>query len=274
VKKMISRHRLVWIGGFAVLGAMATYRVTAEVATIAERVTLGTAAQATIVFDVHDRPVFTFYQEDRTTVPLGRVSSHMVAAILAIEDRRFYRHRGVDLIRVMGAAWADLRARRVVQGGSTITQQLVRLAVLTPDRTLTRKFREMLLAVAAERRFSKSEILEAYLNRIYFGDGYYGIQAAARGYFGKDAGELTVTEAATLAGLVKSPSTYAPREAPGRARARRNLVLMAMRDAGSLTAEEYLELRVVPLAVQPRDHDEYAGTDDPPRGDGFWAQAR
>jgi membrane peptidoglycan carboxypeptidase len=271
---MISRQRLVWIGGFVVLGAMATYRVTAEVGTITDRVTLGTAPQAAIVCDVHDRPVFTFHQEDRTTVPLGRVSSHMVAAILAIEDRRFYRHPGVDLIRVMGAAWADLRARRVVQGGSTITQQLVRLAVLTPDRTLTRKFREMLLAVAAERRFSKSEILEAYLNRIYFGDGYYGIQAAARGYFGKDAGELTVTEAATLAGLVKSPSTYAPREAPGRARARRNLVLMAMRDAGSLTAEEYLELRVVPLAVQPRDHDEYAGTDDPPRGDGFWAQAR
>src|ERR1700674_4883860 len=109
----MNARRALCIGGFAVLGALAIHRVAAEVATVANGVTLDTAPQATIVFDVHDRPVFTFYQEERTSVPLGRVSSHMVAAILAIEDRRFYRHRGVDLTRVMGAAWADLRARRV-----------------------------------------------------------------------------------------------------------------------------------------------------------------
>jgi penicillin-binding protein 1A len=266
---MNSGRLLVCIGGFAAVVAVASYRVAAEIATVADGITLDSAPQATIVLDAHDRPVFTFYQEERTSVPLGRVSSHMVAAILAIEDRRFYRHRGVDPFRVIGAAWADVRARRVAQGGSTITQQLVRLAALTPERTFGRKIREMLLAVAAERRFSKSEILEAYLNKVYFGDGYYGIQAAARGYFGKDADELTVAEAATLAGVIRSPSTYAPREAPARARSRRNLVLRAMRDAGSLTAAEYRRLQVLPLSVQSRDHDEYARTDDPTRGDGF-----
>jgi penicillin-binding protein 1A len=193
----------------------------------------------------------------------------MVAAVLAIEDRRFYRHHGVDLVRVLGAAWADLRARHVVQGGSSITQQLVRLNALTPARTLGRKIREMLLAHATERRYGKSEILQAYLNKVYFGDGYYGIEAAARGYFGKAADRLTVIEAATLAGLIKSPSTYAPREAPERARARRNLVLRAMRAAGSLTPSEYRTMENAALAVQPRSHDEFARADDPASSSGF-----
>ena len=147
---------------------------------VADGITLDPAPQASIVFDRNDRPVFTFFRERRTDVPLDRVSPHMIDAVLAIEDRRFYSHNGVDFFRVFGAAWADLRARRVVEGGSSITQQLVRLDALTRERTLQRKVREMLMAIAIEQRFDKSQILEAYLNRVYFGDGYYGIESAPR----------------------------------------------------------------------------------------------
>jgi penicillin-binding protein 1A len=169
---MSLRRRLVCIGALTIaVAGLVTYPIAAEVASVADRMSLD-APQATIVFDRHDQPLFTFSREERTDVPLDRVSRHVVAAVLAIEDRRFYRHRGVDLVRVLGAAWADLRARHVVQGGSSITQQLVRLNALTPERTLGRKIREMLLAHATERRYGKSEILQAYLNKVYFGDGY------------------------------------------------------------------------------------------------------
>lgn len=261
---MSLRCRLVCIAGLTLaLAALATYPIAVAAASIAKRLTLDPAPQATIVFDLHDQPVFTFYREERTDVPLDRVSANLVAAVLAIEDRRFYQHHGVDFVRLAGAAWADLRAGRLVQGGSSITQQLVRLNALTPRRTLDRKFRELLLANAIEHRYGKTEILEAYLNRVYLGDGYYGIEAAARGYFGKGADQLTVLEAATLAGLIKSPSAYAPREAPDRAKARRNRVLRAMRDAGSLTAADSRTLQDAPLTVEPRGHDELTREEDP-----------
>src|SRR5580765_4853410 len=220
---------LCCVAGIAIaIAGLATYPLSASAMAVAAGITLDPAPQASIVFDRNDRPVFTFFRERRTDVPLDRVSPNMIAAVLAIEDRRFYSHNGVDLIRVLGAAWADVRARRVVEGGSSITQQLVRLDTLTRERTFQRKVREMLMAMAIERRFRKAAILEAYLNRVYFGDGYYGIESAAQGYFGKTAEDLTPVEAATLAGLIKSPSAYAPREAPERALARRNRVLRAM----------------------------------------------
>ena len=252
------------VAGLAIaLAGLATYPFTAAAASVADGITLEPAPQESIVFDVNDRPIFTFFRERRTDVPLDRVSPHMVAAVLAIEDRRFYQHHGVDFYRVLGAAWADVRARRIVQGASSITQQLVRLDALTPQRTFERKAREALLALAIERRFTKSQILEAYLNRIYYGDGYHGIEAASRGYFGKSADELTVAEAATLAGVIKSPSKYALREAPERAIGRRNLVLRAMRETGALTAAEARELENAPLTVEPPDHDERADGEDP-----------
>ncbi len=254
---MTRRRRLCSIVGLMVaLAGLATYPFTTAAASVAASITLESAPQTSIVFDLHDRPVFRFFSERRTDVPLDRVSPHMIAAVLAIEDQRFYRHHGVDFIRVMGAAWADVRARRVVQGGSSITQQLVRLDALTRERTLKRKIREMQMAIAIERRFTKSKILEAYINRVYYGDGYYGVEAAARGYFGKSAADLTVVEAATLAGVIKSPSAYALREAPGRAVKRRNLVLRAMRDSGQLTASDARELENAALTVEPPDHDE------------------
>ena len=201
--------------------------------------TVGTMARATTIVDVKGRHAFTLFQEQRLPVPLSRISPHLVAAILAVEDQRFYKHGGVDVIRVAGAGVNNLRAGRIEQGGSTITQQLARLAFLNPDRAYRRKVQEMVLATRLEQTFSKDEILEMYLNKAYFGDGLYGAEAAALGYFGRHASELTVAQAALIAGLVKAPSNYAPTVNPERAMARRNLVLRLMRDSGAIDRRAY-----------------------------------
>jgi penicillin-binding protein 1A len=190
--------------------------------------------QATIVYDRHGRPAFSFFVEQRIDVPLSAVSPNMIAALLAVGDRRFYQHNGVDPFRIVAAAWKNLRAHRIVQGGSTITQQLARVAQLTPERTYQRKMREVMIAASLEERYSKDDILQQYLNTVYFGEGLYGIEAASRGYFGKPASDLALHEAALLAALVRSPSIDAPCRAPERARLRRNLVLRVMHRQGAI----------------------------------------
>src|SRR5688572_23614371 len=204
--------------------------------------------QATLVFDRQQRPAFTFFIEQRIDVPLDRVSRHMVDAVLAVEDRRFYQHFGVDPLRIASAAWRNVRAGRILEGGSTITQQLARAAQLSPVRTYERKIREILVAARLEERYTKQQILEEYLNTVYFGEGYYGVEAASRGYFGKPAMELEPQEAALLAALVRAPSTDAPCTAPKRALARRNLVLALMREQGRLSDAQ---LRVARAAALP-----------------------
>jgi membrane peptidoglycan carboxypeptidase len=200
---------------------------------------MGTMAQATTLLDAGNQPAFTIYREQRIEVPLTKISRHLVRAIVAIEDQRFYDHKGVDLFRVAGAAISNLRDGTRSQGGSTLTQQLARQSFLTAERTYTRKLKELVLARRIEAEFSKDEILELYLNKVYFGAGLYGAQAASLGYFGKSAADLDVAQAAMLAGLVKSPSTYAPTVDLARATARRNLVLKVMRDEGAVSQAEY-----------------------------------
>src|SRR5207248_10183750 len=129
-------------------------------------------------------------------------------AVIATEDRRFYSHFGVDPVGLLRAAVADFRARHVVQGGSTITQQLAKVLFLSPERSLARKVRETLLALWLERRFTKDQLLEIYLNRVYLGAGTYGVDAAAHRYFGKSAAQLSLFESAVIAGLVKAPSRF------------------------------------------------------------------
>src|SRR5262245_29538798 len=163
----------------------------------------------------------------------------MVDAVVAIEDKRFWSHGGLDPRRIAMAALNNWRQGEYVQGGSTITQQLVRSLLLSREKTYLRKFKEAILARRLEERYSKDQILQAYLNRIYFGDGYYGIEAAANGYFGKPASALDAVEAATLAGLIKAPSLYSPTKSPERAHARRDLVLGVMLAQRKLTDEEY-----------------------------------
>src|SRR5688572_199126 len=197
--------------------------------------TLGEMPQATTLYDVHNRPVFTIFKEYRIEVPLARISPHLRRAIIAFEDQRFAEHGGIDVVRIFGAVWADIREGRKAQGGSTITQQLARQTFLTREKKLWRKVREIALARRIERMYSKDEILELYLNKVYFGDGLYGAEAASRGYFGKSAADLDLSQAALLAGLVNAPSVNAPTVNMSRAVGRRALVLNAMREQGIIT---------------------------------------
>ncbi|WP_022723039.1 transglycosylase domain-containing protein [Rhodopseudomonas sp. B29] len=173
-----------------------------------------------------------------TNVALKDLPPYLPKAFIAIEDRRFYQHFGVDPIGIARAAVANILHRGVSQGGSTLTQQLAKNLFLTQDRTLTRKLQEVELALWLERKHSKAEILELYLNRVYFGSGAYGVEAAAQKYFGKSAKDVTLVEAAMLAGLVKSPSRLAPNRNPEGAEKRAQTVLAAMNDAGFITDKQ------------------------------------
>src|SRR5688572_27821525 len=219
---------------------------------------IGAMAQATTLLDVHGQPAFTIFKEQRIELPVERVSPHLVKALIAVEDQRFYDHGGMDIVRVAGAALSNFREGRTVQGGSTLTQQLARQSFLTTEKTYRRKLKEVIVAARIEREFDKKEILELYLNKVYFGDGLYGVEAASRGYFGKHAADLDVAEAALLAGLAKSPSTYAPTVDPERAIARRNVVLQAMRDSGAIDAKTHDAATEQPLHLADKLRNEEA----------------
>jgi penicillin-binding protein 1A len=172
------------------------------------------------------------------TVSLDEVPLALQQALIAVEDRRFYDHLGVDPRGLARAMLANLRAGRIVQGGSTLTQQLAKNLFLNPDRTIRRKVQELLLALWLERKFTKDQILTLYLNRVYFGAGNFGVDAAARRYFGKPVHELTLYESALLAGLLKAPSRYNPARNSGGADERTQLVLNAMVEVGYISAAE------------------------------------
>ncbi len=187
----------------------------------------------------------------RGYVRLDRLPPYLVRAVIATEDRRFYYHLGVDPVGLVRASFRNWQAGGVVQGGSTITQQLAKNLFLTPDRTMARKLQEVIYAVWLETRFSKDEILELYLNRVYFGGGTYGVEAASRRYFGKPAQAVTLSQAALLAGLLKAPSRYAPTHNVERASARIDVVLDNMVEAGFLTADEARVAAAQPLRLKP-----------------------
>lgn len=224
---------------------------------LTQNLELDTAPEASLVYDRHNNLVFSFASEDRTNVPLDRVSPAMVSAVLTAEDRYFFRHAGMDVIGLARAAWVDLKARAVKQGGSTITQQLIRHVALTTDRNVQRKIKEALLALRVERRFDKRKILEAYLNRIYLGSGHYGVEAAARGYFAKPASDLTIAEGAMLAGIIPCPSVCSPRTSPNVAKSRRDTVLKAMLENAAITEREYTDAIASPVSLAQERHDPY-----------------
>ncbi len=231
----------------AVEVVLSASRIAAHLETATSQATRVPRPQQTIVFDRHGRQAFSFFVEQRIDVPLDQVSPHMIDAIVSVEDRRFFSHHGVDPVRIAAALWRNVRAGRIREGGSTITQQLARATQLSPVRTYERKIREALIAIRLEQRYSKSQILEEYLNTVYFGDGYYGVEAASRGYFGKAAADLAPQEAALLAALVRSPSTDAPSVSTTRALRRRNLVLRLMRNQGRLNEIEYQQAAATPV---------------------------
>ncbi|WP_422372037.1 transglycosylase domain-containing protein [Hoeflea sp.] len=169
---------------------------------------------------------------------LGDMSPYIPEAVIAIEDRRFYSHFGVDPIGLARAMLANAMAGRMVQGGSTLTQQLAKNLFLSPERTIERKVQEVLLALWLEHKFAKDQILEMYLNRVFFGSGAYGVEAASRRYFRKPARDVTLAEAALLAGLLKAPSRLSPARNPKAAEERAQVVLAAMRENGAITDRE------------------------------------
>ncbi len=188
-----------------------------------------------------------FYIERRLYTPLDQIPQALTQAVIATEDTRFFEHPGFDIIGIARAAWTNLKRGGKVQGASTITQQLARALFLTPDRRYQRKIKELLLAIKMEWVLSKEQILEMYLNQIYFGHGSYGVAAATLTYFDKSVTELSLPEAAFLAGLPKAPNTYSPYRNPERAKFRKELVLNRMVAAGFLSKEEVQEAMAIPL---------------------------
>lgn len=199
-----------------------------------------------------------FYLERRIYAPLNRIPQHLVDAVIAVEDSRFFDHPGLDVIGIVRAAWTNIKKGGKFEGASTITQQLARSLFLSPERTYTRKIRELLLALKMEMVLSKEQILEMYLNQIYFGHGAYGVATASYTYFDKDISDLTLPEAAFLAGLPKAPNTYSPYRNPGLAKRRQEHVLKRMVDAGFLTKERADEAMMVDLTFRRHSLDPIA----------------
>jgi penicillin-binding protein 1A len=205
----------------------------------------------TIVYDARGRVLHEFYKENRSSVPLAQIPRHLVNATIATEDRSFYQHWGVDLWGVGRAAFTDILHMRRTQGGSTITQQLARNLLGSYERTFTRKLRETVLAIEIERNYTKDQILEMYFNQIYFGEGAYGVETAAKTYYGKSLRELDLAECALLAGIPANPSVYSPRRRPAAAKARRAKVLRNMLATKAITQVEFDNAMAQPLGVTP-----------------------
>lgn len=203
--------------------------------------------QPSTLYDVQEREIRGLAERDGINVSLQEIPRSFQDAIIVMEDKKFYRHHGFDLVGVGRAVYLNLKNRRVVAGGSTITQQTAKNLYLSHERTFSRKLKELFYAFQLERRYSKDEILALYCNTIYFGEGAYGVEMAARTYFGKHARELNVAEAALLAGLPNWPSQYDPYLHPEKARERQHLVLQRMVEEGKLTSREQRQAQEQPL---------------------------
>jgi len=210
-------------------------------------------SRASRVFSSEGELIGEFYLQKRVVLPAAELPRHLKQAFVAAEDNRFFTHGGIDPLGIMRAAFANLKAGRVVQGGSTITQQVAKLMLVGADRNLVRKIREAILSRKIEQRLTKDQILGIYLNHVYLGHGAYGVQAAAEIYFGKDAKDLSIAEAAMLAGLPKAPTEDSPFSAFRRARDRQRYVLGQMRENQFISDEEYRASMQEPMAIISKD---------------------
>ena len=206
----------------------------------------------TRVYADDGRMIAEFFKERRIVIPLAEVPPLLVRAFVAAEDSRFYQHQGVDPFSILRAALKNLEAGSIKQGGSTITQQVTRSFLLTPERSYIRKIKEVILSYRIEKAFTKEEILFLYLNQIYLGHGAYGVQAAAENYFGKAVKELNLAECAVLAGLPQAPTRYSPFHHPDQARIRQVYVLNRMVEEGFVTREEADQALALKLDIKPR----------------------
>ena len=206
---------------------------------------------STRILDCKGRVLFDFFQEKRRPVPLESIPACLRDAVVAVEDKRFYSHWGIDLVRIPGLVLSMVRHAGGIKGTSTITQQLARSMFLTPERSVARKLKEMALAVELERHYSKAEILELYFNQIWFGGSVYGVEAAAEKYFGKTAARLSPVECATIGAMLANPSAYSPFNHPDRLLTRRNFFLTRMFRLGRISQKELDAGLKQPLAVLP-----------------------
>ncbi len=204
------------------------------------------------VYSEDEALIGEFFMERRTVVPLAQMPRNLTRAFVAAEDARFFEHRGVDYWRILGAAFKNIEALDVVQGGSTITQQIAKSFFLTPERSFTRKVKEAILAQRIEHYLTKNEILYLYLNQIYLGEGAYGVAAAAGTYFGKKVQDLTLAECALLAGLPPSPNNLSPLKNPKKARERQLYVLGRMVERKMITQEQAQRAQVQEVKLRPR----------------------
>ena len=206
----------------------------------------------TTVYSDDNRKIAEFYEQQRIIIELSQMPEHLIQAFVAAEDARFYEHQGIDFYSIFRAFIKNMKAGEIVQGGSTITQQVTKSFLLTPERSYRRKIKEAILAYRIDRRFTKDQILYLYLNQIYLGNGAYGVEAAARNYYGKPAIEMSLAESAMLAGLPQAPSRYSPFSHPDRAKKRQVYVLRRMADEGYITEAAADEALNTVLDIRPR----------------------
>ena len=204
---------------------------------------------ASRVYDDNNELIDEFFLEDRKVVRIAEVPKIVIHAFVAAEDSRFYQHQGLDMQSIFRAVFKNVEAGHIVQGGSTITQQVAKMMYLSPEKKYTRKIKEAILAYKIDKYLSKDEILNLYLNQIYMGHGTYGIESASLGYFGKSAKNLKLPEAAMLAGLPKAPSNYSPFLHYEKAKQRQIYVLTRMMEDGYISQEEMEKASAAPLEI-------------------------
>jgi len=211
-------------------------------------------AETSKIFDVNgDLITNMYFEQNRVNVPISGISTYLQDAVVAIEDERFYEHEGVDLKAIARAFYKDVQQGRIAEGGSTITQQYVKNTFLSPEKMLTRKTKEAALAYELEKKYSKKEILEGYLNTVYFGQSAYGVETASQTYFGKNAKDVTLAESALLAGVIQTPNANNPYVDPNRALARRNKVISNMLEQGKINSAEAKAATKTPIEIKPID---------------------
>ncbi len=231
-------NKYLIIFGTAIFGVLLGFILVLVIGTNRNLVVLPSSKQATIFYDVNKKEFTRIFRENRLEVPLHKIPDFMKKAIINIEDNRFYEHSGIDLKAIARAFWVDIKGGGYIEGGSTITQQLARNVLLTQKKAVSRKIQEAFLAISIERNYTKDEVLERYLNQIYFGHGSYGVESASRFFFGKSVTEIEPHQMALLAGLPKNPNGYSPYTRPEEALARRSIVIDQMVKYGSITQEE------------------------------------
>lgn len=236
------------------LGIIYAYSSDADISSLKNEL-----PQATVFYDLNGEVASKVSSNKNEGISIHEVPEHMKNAVIAIEDRRFYEHHGVDYIGITRALIRDIRAGGMVEGGSTITQQLTKNTLLTSQKTLKRKIDEVFLALKIEKEYSKQEILQMYFNQIYFGDGAWGIKQAASNYFAKEVKDLSVSESALLAGLIKAPSALNPYRQLEKATARRNLVLAQMQKQGFITEEEFQQAKNKEVDLNDKGGDPFRG---------------